>query len=109
MAFQASNRPLVPRVAIYFETGCANCEQARTVLERVRPVVFFDLEEVDVDSDPMARALYGDKVPAVTIAGQLVFRHQVDEDHLIRRLRQAVEDLELEAERELQRQQNRLV
>jgi glutaredoxin len=83
----------IPRITIYYHAGCDSCEAARTVLERVRPHHPFELEEVDLDSDAMAYALYAEQAPAVTIAGQVAFRHRVDEDRLIRRLRQAVEDL----------------
>ena len=68
------------------------------MLERVKPHHPFVLEEVELDSDPVARALHDEQAPVVTVQGQVVFRHQVDEDRLIRRVKQAVADLELEAE-----------
>lgn len=78
-----------PRLVIYFEPQCRDCEEGIRVLERVRPYEMFELEEVNINHDPVAYGLHSDKVPVVTINGQVAFRHHVDEDRLIRRLKQA--------------------
>lgn len=75
-----------PRIAIYYRPACPSCEEAKQVLERVRPYEPFELEEVDITQDRVAASLYADKIPVVTLNGQVVFRHRVDEDRLIRRL-----------------------
>lgn len=77
---------LNPRVAIYYKPDCSECEEARRVLERVRPYEPFELEEIDVTHDRVARTRYGDNVPVVTLNGRVIFRHGVDEDRLTRRL-----------------------
>lgn len=87
-----------PRVVIYYKSTCHLCEDAKQVLERVRPYELFELEEVNIDHDRVAYGLYSDKIPVVTINGQVVFRYRVDEDRLIRRLRLARTELEREEE-----------
>lgn len=89
----ADGNRLKPRVVLYFQSACAQCEDAKQVLERVSPYEPFDLEEVDVSHDRVAFALYSDKIPVLTINGQVVFRHRIDEDRLIRRLRLARENM----------------
>lgn len=89
---------MLPRLVIYFTPACAHCEDAKQVLERVRPYEPFELEEVDITLDRVAFGLHADKVPVVTLNGQVVFRHRVDEDRLIRRLRLARQEMIADAE-----------
>lgn len=95
-----------PRLTIYYKPACHLCEDAKQVLERVRPFERFELEEVDISHDRVAYGLYSDKIPVVTINGQMVFKYRVDEDRLIRRLRLARQELERE-EAERREQQRR--
>jgi glutaredoxin len=85
-----------PRVVLYYKPDCHLCEDAKQVLERVRPYNMFDLVEVDITQDRVAYGLYSEKIPVVTINGQMVFKYRVDEDRMIRRLKLA----RLEMERE---------
>lgn len=87
-----------PRVVIYYKTDCHLCEDAKQVLERVRPYHPFELEEVDITHDRVAFGLYSTKIPVVTINGQQVFKYRVDEDRMIRRLRLARAEMERDEE-----------
>ena len=87
-----------PRVAIYFKYDCHLCEEAKQVLERVRPYENFVLEEIDIMQDRVAYGLYHDRIPVITINGQLLFKYRVDEDRLIRRLKLARQEMIAEEE-----------
>ena len=57
------------RVVLYGRDGCHLCDQARTMLERVREETGEGFVEVDVDVDPDLRERYGELVPVVTVDG----------------------------------------
>jgi glutaredoxin len=57
------------RVVLYGRDGCHLCDQARTMLERVREETGEGFDEVDIDADPELRERYGELVPVVTVDG----------------------------------------
>jgi glutaredoxin len=96
-----------PRLVLYFEPMCDQCEKAKDILERVKPYEKFQLEEVDITQDPVAYGLHYHDVPVVSINGQVVFRHNFTEDRLIRRVKNARREMEFEEEerrKELEKQ-----
>jgi glutaredoxin len=78
--------PPVVRVELYTKRGCALCDEAKAVLERVRRDVPFELREIDVESTPELLAAYGERIPFVTIDGRPAFKFRVGEAALRRRL-----------------------
>jgi hypothetical protein len=76
----------VRRVTLYGSPECHLCEVAKTKLERVRRVVPFDLEEVDVRGDPALLARYGTTIPVVAVDGRDVLVSKVTEFRLLRAL-----------------------
>jgi glutaredoxin len=84
--FWLKRRPTAPLYfTIYTRRGCHLCDVAWERLERERGRYGFDLEAVDVDSDPDLVNRYGDSVPVVTVNGKVRFRGGVNEV-LLRRL-----------------------
>lgn len=57
------------RVVLYGRAGCHLCDQARTMLERVRQDTGENFVEVDIDADEALRERYGELVPVVTVDG----------------------------------------
>jgi glutaredoxin len=57
------------RVVLYGRAGCHLCDQARTMLERIREETGAGFREVDIDTDPGLRERYGELVPVVTVDG----------------------------------------
>jgi len=78
---------MTPRVTLYTRSGCCLCETAKQRLAAVRRRAEFELEEIDIDSDPGLRALYNDEVPVVAINGKKAFKYQLDEGEFLKRLR----------------------
>ncbi len=60
---------------------------AKAALDRVNARIPFELEVIDVDSDPALVALYDWEVPVVLLDGKKVAKLRLDEAMLERRLR----------------------
>lgn len=73
-------------VVLYGRPGCCLCDDARTVLERVRASHPFELRERDIESDERLLAAYLERIPVVAIDGVERFELVVDERELVRRL-----------------------
>jgi glutaredoxin len=78
-------RPL--RFVLYTRAGCHLCEQAWAQLQEAQQQHGFDLQSVDVDSDPALVAAHGDCVPVVLVNGKVRFRGRVNPVLLKRLLR----------------------
>ena len=74
------------RVVLYGKPGCHLCDEARAVVAAVRAQQPFDLEEVDVSTDPELHRLYGDRIPVLALDGDELFEFHVEADELARRL-----------------------
>ena len=73
-------------VVLYGRPGCCLCDDARSVLERVRSRRPFELSEVDIEGDDALLAAYLERIPVVTIDGVEAFELFVNESELERRL-----------------------
>lgn len=62
------------KVTLYTREACHLCDDAKRVLREAR-VAF---EEIDVDSDPGLRSLYGGDVPVLAIDGVKAIEHRID-------------------------------
>jgi hypothetical protein len=78
--------PPGPTIVLYGRPGCHLCEEALSVLERVRRRVPFELEQRDIESNAVWLARYLERIPVVEIAGRVVFELFVDERGLERLL-----------------------
>jgi len=76
----------VPEVTLYGKPGCHLCDEARTVVERVRAEHPFELTEVDVTLDPELNRAYGERIPVLELDGEELFEFYVDEADLRRRV-----------------------
>ena len=59
-----------PRFVLYDRDGCHLCAEARAQLERLAPVLDFDVTVLDVDADPALAARYGERVPVVAFGAE---------------------------------------
>ncbi|MGH2350750.1 MAG: glutaredoxin family protein [Chloroflexota bacterium] len=74
------------RIVLYGSPECHLCAVAKAKLERVGRFVAFELEEVDVRSDPALLERYGSRIPVVTIDGREALVSKVTEFRLLRAL-----------------------
>jgi glutaredoxin len=68
----------MPTLTLYTKPDCSLCDQARAALERVRAHAPFDLEVLDIGSDPQLAARYGERIPVVLVDGDLAYEYVVD-------------------------------
>ena len=78
---------MIPRVTLYTRSGCCLCDKAKEHLRRASRHANFELEEIDIDSDPELRALYNDEVPVLAINGKKAFKFHVDEQAFLKTLK----------------------
>jgi glutaredoxin len=80
----------VRTVTLYGRPGCHLCDDARTVLERLRGAEPFVLAEVDIEQDPRLHARYLERIPVIALDGEELFDFFVDERALLARLRGSI-------------------
>jgi redox-sensing transcriptional repressor len=73
-------------VVLFGRPGCCLCDDARTVLERVRAEHPFELLERDIERDENLLRNYLERIPVVTLDGEELFEFAVDEAVLRDRL-----------------------
>ena len=78
--------PRAPSVTLYGKPECHLCDEARAVIERLRPDHRFALEEVDITRDDALHRRYLERIPVVSIDGEEAFELFVDEQELRERL-----------------------
>jgi glutaredoxin len=74
------------RVTLYGKPGCHLCDDARSLVERVRSRRPFELEEVDVSLDPTLYREYGERIPVLALDGVELFEFHVEEAVLLQEL-----------------------
>ena len=74
------------RVVLYGKAGCHLCDEAREVVAAVHEQHPFELEEVDVSTDPELHNVYGERIPVLALDGDELFEFHVDAEELARRL-----------------------
>ena len=69
-------------VVLYGREGCCLCDDAREILLRVRSRHPFMLQERDIEQDEALHRAYLERIPVVTIDGEVAFELFVDEAQL---------------------------
>ncbi len=65
-------------VTVYTREQCGCCHKALDLLKSYQHDHHFQIETIDVDSDPRLVTSYGDSVPVVAIAGKVRFKGVVN-------------------------------
>jgi glutaredoxin len=66
------------RVVVWTRANCPLCDEAAEFLEGERRKHGFQLDYIDVDSDPAYRDRYGEWVPVVEVNGEVRFRGHIN-------------------------------
>ena len=74
------------RVVLYGKPGCCLCDEAREAVTAVRANYAFELDEVDVSTDPDLHRRYGERIPVVVVDGEELLEGHVNAGELARRL-----------------------
>jgi glutaredoxin len=75
-------------LVLYGRPGCHLCDDARAVLARVGA----PFQEIDIRSDDALHAAYLERIPVVTLDGEVRFEYFVDEAALRRLLSKVAVD-----------------
>jgi glutaredoxin len=73
-------------LTIYTSPGCHLCEQARSLLLRIREEHPFELVEYDITRDERLHRAYLERIPVIALDGEELFDYFVQEDALRARL-----------------------
>jgi Glutaredoxin-like domain (DUF836) len=65
------------RLTLYGRPECHLCHEIRAVVDAIRADVPFDLDEVDIDGDPVLVAAYGEEIPVLLVNGRKAFKYRV--------------------------------
>jgi len=79
---------LASRVTLYTRKGCHLCDTAKEQLRLASQRSNFELEEIDIDSDPDLVAQYNEEVPVIAINGRKAFKYYVSEEALVKKLKE---------------------
>jgi len=75
-----------PVVTLWGRPGCHLCDDARTVLERLRGELGFELAERDIEADQATLKAYLERIPVIALDGEELYDFFVDETDLRARL-----------------------
>ncbi len=74
------------KVEIYSKSDCHLCDEAKSVLSKVKQEIPFDFFEVDITSNRELFTEYKEQIPVVFICGKKAFKFRVNEKELRRKL-----------------------
>lgn len=74
------------KIVLYTRVHCHLCEVVKETLDEVRKTDPFELEVIDIDTDPALVEKYGLEVPVVTIDGRKAFKYRMTASALRERL-----------------------
>ena len=66
-----------PQVTLYSKPGCHLCEEMKSEMARANCAEAYDLQEVNIESNPELFARYRFDFPVLLIDGVEMFRHQL--------------------------------
>ena len=74
------------KVEVYSKSDCHLCDEAKSVLSKVKQEIPFDFVEVDITSNRELFTEYKEQIPVVFICGKKAFKFHVNEKELRKRL-----------------------
>ncbi len=69
--------PEKAHVIIYTKPGCHLCDEAKQRMLAADCEHLFELEEINIETDPELMKLYGTEIPVILINGKEAFRHRL--------------------------------
>jgi glutaredoxin len=81
------------KLTLYTRPDCCLCDDAKAMIDRAQREFSFELDEVDISSDPELVDRYGERIPVVMLNGAPVFELRVDEHELRRKIAQTAESV----------------
>lgn len=73
-------------LTLYTRPGCHLCDEAKQKIAPLAEKYAAPIREVNIEEDPVLRALYNEEVPVLFLGSQKVAKFKVDAEQLRRRL-----------------------
>ncbi len=70
------------KVTVFTKDGCGLCRDAEEMVLRLQKKIRFEVDFVDIDTDPVVYDRYRDRVPVVAVDGKEVAAAPLDEPRL---------------------------
>ena len=70
---------MTAHILVYHRQGCHLCEQVVASLFQHQQELGYDIEQIDIDSDPQLVDKYTADVPVVLLNDEVIFYHFFDE------------------------------
>ena len=80
-------RGSAPRITLYTKTDCELCQAAKATLLALQPELGFELDEIDITTEPTVYDAYRVEIPVGYLDGRKLFKYRVDPALMRRRLR----------------------
>jgi glutaredoxin len=77
----------MPTVTIYSKPDCHLCDEAKTVIERVRQRINFEFRQKNILDDPRDFANYRYAIPVIFVEDREIARYRLNEEQLLAALR----------------------
>jgi len=85
MMMQGERGPAA-RITFYTKTDCELCHAAKATLLALQPQLGFELDEIDITTDPALFAAFQVEIPVGYLDGRKLFKYRVDPVLLRRQL-----------------------
>ncbi|HEV2836992.1 MAG TPA: glutaredoxin family protein [Pyrinomonadaceae bacterium] len=76
-----------PHVVVYSRPGCHLCDDAKAAIHSAGISERFTFEEINIESDTELLRKYKYDIPVVTVDGVEAFRHRVDVNEFVTRIK----------------------
>ena len=76
-----------PHVVVYSRPGCHLCDDAKAAIRSAGIPERFTFEEINIESDTELLRKYKYDIPVVTVDGVEAFRHRVDVNEFVTRIK----------------------
>ena len=75
-----------PRITLYTKSDCELCHEAKATLLALQRELGFELDEIDIMTDPALYDVFRVEIPVGYLDGRKVFKYRVDSTLLRRQL-----------------------
>ncbi len=69
-------------LTLYFREGCHLCDEMLQALMSLQLSLTFELQQIDVDDDPLLARRYNELVPVLALDDEEICHHRLDEARL---------------------------
>jgi len=88
LALEEEKPAVKTQVIIYSRPGCHLCDEAKEAIRGANCAAAYELEEVNIESDPELLGRYKDDIPVITFDGVEAFRHRMTSEEFYRRIKE---------------------